>query len=107
MRGRDFAHDRQAKAGSIRAASDERLEQMVTDFGGRSRTFVANRNDEVLVIMSRGDYDGCPRRRRLDGIENEVVERAPHLIRVEARLLVLGLAFERDRLRPGEFEVRC
>ena len=57
--------------------------------------------------MSRGDNDGCARRRRLDSIENEVIERAPHLIRVEARLLVLGPAFERDGLGPGEFDVRC
>ena len=80
---------------------------MITDFGGRSRSLIANRYDEVLVIMSRGDNDGCARRRRLDSIENEVIERAPHLIRVEARLLVLGLAFERDGLGPGEFDVRC
>ena len=56
--------------------------------------------------MPRGDDDGCPAGAASSRIENQIIERAPHLIRIEARLLVVGLAFERHGLGPGELDVR-
>ena len=106
MRVGDLAHDRQPEAGAIRPAGDERLEQLVADFRGRPGTLVANRKDEIVAIMPRGDEDGCPRGRGLDRVEDEIVERAAHLIRIERRLLVVRHAFERDRLRARELDVR-
>ena len=66
MRVGDLAHDRQAETGSVGPAGHERLEQMIADMRGRSRTLIANREDELLAIDAARRRRWLSRRRRLE-----------------------------------------
>lgn len=66
----------QAQPGPGCAPAHEGLEQMIADLGRGPKPRVTHRDDQLLAPAPRGDDDGRARRRRLEGIENEVVERA-------------------------------
>jgi hypothetical protein len=102
-----LAHDRKAKPGPIGAARHERLEQMIADVRRRSCALIMDRQDQAVGFAHCRDPDEASGRRRVDRVQDEVVEGAPHLIGIEVCVASITAAFELDLLCRGEIGMRC
>ena len=102
-----LANNRQPQSRSVRATCYEWLEQLVADVAGWSGALVSNRQNQVSGFVTRGDQDPAFCRGGLDGIEDQVVDRAAHLIGVKTGLRFICLACKHDSLRASQLGMQA
>jgi hypothetical protein len=100
---RHLAHNRQAQAGSVRTASRERLEQKLADVYGNTFPGIRHRQPNPHTFDLGVQHDRRSVVRVLNGVEDEIVERAANRRRVKFDRLKIARDLQGNRPPPRLF----
>ena len=106
MRSGDFTHDRKAESNAVGPTGDEGFEQVLADRRRRTIAIVMHGEGKRRAVALRGEQNGGIRRRRLNRVEDEIVEGVAHLFRIEFPRVDVGSRFKRNALGVRKFAVR-